>query len=80
MTTAGSSETVVDQERLHARVAEGAERLAVPGVAVGVYHAGREQYAFQGVTSIENPLAVDERTLLQIGSTGKTYTAAGQIQ
>jgi CubicO group peptidase (beta-lactamase class C family) len=80
MTTAGSSETVVDQERLHARVAEGAERLAVPGVAVGVYHAGREQYAFQGVTSIENPLAVDERTLLQIGSTGKTYTAAGQTQ
>jgi CubicO group peptidase (beta-lactamase class C family) len=79
MTTAGS-EIVVDQERLRARVAEGAERLAVPGVAVGVYHAGREQYAFHGVTSIENPLAVDERTLFQIGSTGKTYTATALLR
>jgi CubicO group peptidase (beta-lactamase class C family) len=70
-----SSGSVVDQERLRACVAEGAERLAVPGVAAGVYHAGRESYAFHGVTSIENPLPVDERTLFQIGSTTKTYTA-----
>ena len=33
-----------------------AEALAVPGVAVGVLHEGREETAFFGVTSIENPL------------------------
>ncbi|HZD73360.1 MAG TPA: serine hydrolase domain-containing protein [Actinomycetota bacterium] len=80
MTMAGSSEIPVDQERLRARVAEGAERLAVPGVALGVYHAGREQYAFHGVTSVENPLEVDGRTLFQIGSTGKTYTATALLR
>ncbi|MGH2685671.1 MAG: serine hydrolase domain-containing protein, partial [Actinomycetota bacterium] len=31
--------------------------------------------AFHGVTSVENPLAVDESTLFQFGSTGKTFTA-----
>lgn len=70
--TARSPVTV---EELRARVADGAERLAVPGVAVGVYHAGQERYACHGVTSVDNPLPVDERTLFQIGSTGKTYTA-----
>ncbi len=44
-------------------VAALAEELQVPGVAVGVLHDGREEHAFHGVTSIENPLAVDERTL-----------------
>jgi CubicO group peptidase (beta-lactamase class C family) len=52
-----------------------AEELEVPGVAVGVLHDGEEQYAFHGVTSVENPLPVDERTYFQFGSTGKTYTA-----
>jgi CubicO group peptidase (beta-lactamase class C family) len=70
---------VVPVERLRARVADGAERLAVPGVAVGVYHAGQEQYACHGVTSVDNPLPVDERTLFQIGSIGKTYTATALL-
>jgi CubicO group peptidase (beta-lactamase class C family) len=64
-----------DQQTLQERVSEAAERLAVPGVAVGVYHAGEEHYAFHGVTSLENPLPVDEHTLFQFGSTGKTFTA-----
>jgi CubicO group peptidase (beta-lactamase class C family) len=70
---------IVTAEQLRARVAEGAEHLAVPGVAVGVYHAGQEQYACHGVTSVENPLPVDGRTLFQIGSTGKTYTATALL-
>jgi CubicO group peptidase (beta-lactamase class C family) len=57
------------------KVSESAEQLEVPGIAVGVYLGGEEQYAFHGVTSIENPLPVDENTLFQFGSTGKTYTA-----
>lgn len=63
------------QSDLHAWVSDAAERLAVPGVAVGIIHGGEEHYAFHGVTSIENPLPVDEDTLFQFGSTGKTFTA-----
>ena len=62
-------------EELRSWVSEAAERLKVPGVAAGVYLGGEEHYAFHGVTSIENPLPVDEDTLFQFGSTGKTFTA-----
>jgi CubicO group peptidase (beta-lactamase class C family) len=61
-------------DELHARVAEAAGRLKIPGVAVGVYRDGAEDYVYHGVTSITNPLPVDEGTLFQIGSTTKTYT------
>jgi CubicO group peptidase (beta-lactamase class C family) len=66
---------MTDQGELQVRIKEAAEEHSVPGVAVGVYREGEEQYAFHGVTSIENPLPVDENTLFQFGSTGKTYTA-----
>jgi len=49
--------------------------LGVTGVAAAIWHDGQESYAFAGVTSVENPLPVDERTLFQFGSTGKTFTA-----
>lgn len=65
----------MDQSKLQEWLSAAAERLDVPGVAVGVHHRGVEHYAFHGVTSIENPLPVDERTLFQFGSTGKTFTA-----
>jgi len=68
-----------DLSSLHAsleeQVAEAAERLNVPGVAVGIWSSGDEDYVFHGVTSIENPLEVDASTLFQVGSTSKTYTA-----
>jgi CubicO group peptidase (beta-lactamase class C family) len=57
-----------------------AEELQVPGVAVGVLLDGREEHAFEGVTSIENPLPVDERTLFLCGSTTKTYTATAIVR
>lgn len=57
-----------------------ASELEVPGVAVGVLLDGEEQYAFHGVTSVENPLPVDEGTLFQFGSTGKTYTATAMMR
>ncbi len=60
---------------LQAKLSELGEELEVPGVSVGVVQAGAEEYAFHGVTSIENPLDVDPDTLFQFGSTGKTYTA-----
>ncbi|HEV7679881.1 MAG TPA: serine hydrolase domain-containing protein [Candidatus Dormibacteraeota bacterium] len=67
-----------DLKALHAeleeRVAEAAQRLGVPGVAVGLVAGGEEDYVFHGVTSIENPLDVEAGTLFQIGSTTKVYT------
>ncbi len=49
-------------------------RLGVPGVAVGIFHDGREHMAGIGITSVENPLPVTADTLFQIGSTTKTIT------
>jgi CubicO group peptidase (beta-lactamase class C family) len=66
---------MTEQDALAAKVRELATELDVPGVAVGIVHRGVEQYAFSGVTSIKNPLTVDEATLFQFGSTGKTFTA-----
>ena len=70
----------IDQEHLRKQVSEGAQALEVPGVSVGLCHEGREQYAYFGVTSVENPLPVDEDTLFQFGSTGKTYTATTMLR
>ena len=65
---------------LQPKLTELASELEVPGVAVGVLLDGQEEYAFHGVTSVENPLPVDETTLFQIGSTGKTYTATAILR
>ena len=64
------------QEKLDELRAE----LDVPGVSVGVLLDGEEHYAYAGVTSVENPLPVDESTLFQFGSTGKTYTATAMLR
>jgi len=63
------------EAELKAQVSVLAERLEVPGVAVGVISGDEEHVACAGVTSVEDPLPVDEGTLFQIGSTGKTYTS-----
>src|SRR5579884_3833383 len=55
-------------------------KYAVPGVAAAVVIDGEEQYAYAGVTSVENPLPVDETTLFQFGSTGKTFTATAMLR
>jgi len=67
-------------DTLQAQLDELAEALQVPGVAVGVYADGEEQYAFHGVTSVENPLEVDGNTLFQFGSTGKTFTSTALLR
>jgi CubicO group peptidase (beta-lactamase class C family) len=65
---------------LQATVSRLAEEREVPGVAVGVLLDGQDGYAFHGVTSVENPLAVDATTLFQFGSTGKTYTSTALLR
>ncbi len=65
---------------LQEKLDELAGELEVPGVAAGVYLDGEEIYAFHGVTSVENPLPVDENTQFQFGSTGKTFTATAVLR
>lgn len=62
-------------EVLRAHLARRMGELVVPGVALGLVHEGREEFAYAGVTSVADPLPVDEGTLFQIGSTTKTMTA-----
>ena len=61
-------------------VSEHAGALDVPGVAVGVLLDGVDHYAFHGITSVENPLDVDESTMFQFGSTGKTFTSTALLR
>lgn len=61
-------------------VEEARATFGVPGVGVGVLHAGQELTAGFGVTNINHPLPVDGDTLFQIGSTTKTYTATVAMQ
>jgi CubicO group peptidase (beta-lactamase class C family) len=68
-------DVVTAQSELQEFLTEAAERLRVPGAAAGLIVGGREIAAYHGVTSIENPLPVDERTLFSIGSTTKTFVA-----
>ncbi len=52
-----------------------AKQFTIPGVAVGVWVDGQEIYACHGVTSLDNPLPIDQDTLFILGSVTKTYTA-----
>lgn len=56
-------------------IAETAARFDIPGAAVGVLHDGQEHFFSHGVTSVENPLPVNEDTLFLLGSVTKTFTA-----
>ncbi len=71
---------MADLSELRELVAEGAEQLSVPGLAVGIFHDGSEHYVRHGVTSVDNPLPVDEHTLFHIGSTTKTFTAMALVR
>ena len=65
----------MSSDALEQFVAAKAGEFCVPGIAVGVWAEGREVFACQGVTNIDNPLPVDQDTLFVIGSVTKTYTA-----
>jgi CubicO group peptidase (beta-lactamase class C family) len=63
------------REELAAYLEKEMKRLSVPGVSIGIISGDDEVIITRGVTSIENPLEVDETTLFQIGSRTKTFTA-----
>ncbi len=68
------------EAELKAQVSTLADRLEVPGVAVGVVIGDEDHAAFHGVTSVEDPLPIDAGTLFQTGSTGKTYTSTAILR
>ncbi len=67
-------------DELCAAIAVAMEREKLPGLAIGILADGQEFTAGLGVTSIENPLPVDENTFFQIGSTTKTFTATALMR
>jgi CubicO group peptidase (beta-lactamase class C family) len=62
-------------DTMTAFVSATAEKFAIPGVAAGVWIDGRAVHACHGVTSVENPLPVDNDTLFLLGSLTETFTA-----
>ncbi|NBE92628.1 beta-lactamase family protein [Nonomuraea sp. KC401] len=68
------------QEELAGFVTEAATEFGLPGAAAGVLTGGREFHASHGVTSLDNPLPVDERTLFHIASVTKTFTATALMR
>ncbi|MEV6946261.1 serine hydrolase domain-containing protein [Streptomyces sp. NPDC051172] len=70
----------MSQDKLSEFVKAQAAELDVPGVAVGVLLDGQEIYAAHGVTSLGNPLPVDEKTLFSLGSVSKTFTATALMR
>ncbi|HLO33804.1 MAG TPA: serine hydrolase domain-containing protein [Anaerolineales bacterium] len=56
------------------------KRLQVPGVAIGIWHAGKEFAEGFGITSVEHPLPVTPDTLFQTGSISKTFTGTMLMQ
>jgi CubicO group peptidase (beta-lactamase class C family) len=68
------------QEKLSEFVETTAKEFGVPGVVVGVWAGGREVFACHGVTSVDNPLPVDEDTQYVLGSVTKTFTATALMR
>ncbi|MEU9716834.1 serine hydrolase domain-containing protein [Streptomyces sp. NPDC047976] len=70
----------MSNEALSEFVEATAEEFGIPGVTVGVWADGHETFASHGVTSLGNPLPVDENTLFQVGSATKTFTAVALMR
>ncbi|WP_219822321.1 serine hydrolase [Streptomyces sp. Ru72] len=70
----------MSQDKLSEFVKAQATELGVPGAAVGVLLDGQEIYVSHGVTSLSNPLPVDEKTLFPAASVSKTFTATALMR
>ncbi|MFG2794264.1 serine hydrolase domain-containing protein [Streptomyces sp. NPDC048419] len=68
------------QEKLSDFVEAQAKEFGVPGVAVGVLLDDQEIHVSHGVTSLANPLPVDENTLFHLASVSKTFTATALMR
>ena len=80
MNAANSQTNPMEWVKLSDFVTKSAKKFGIPGVAVGVWADGKESYVCHGVTSVENPLPVDQDTLFVLGSITKTYTATALMR
>ena len=70
----------MSQLMLNSFVETASQKFNIPGVAVGVWADGKEVYACHGVTSVENPLPIDQDTLFIVASVTKTFTATALMR
>lgn len=68
------------QETLSTAVARIAGGYDAPGVAAGVLTGDRAEFASSGVTSLADPLPVDETTVFSVASVTKTFTATALVR
>ena len=52
----------------------------IPGISIGVYYKGITRSAGFGVTNVDHPQPVSEKTLFQIGSITKTFTGTAVMR
>jgi len=67
-------------KKISSKIISEMKRLDVPGVAIGIWHNGREYAEGFGITSVEQPLPVTADTLFQTGSISKTFTGTMLMQ
>ncbi|MFI7598102.1 serine hydrolase domain-containing protein [Actinoplanes sp. NPDC049681] len=65
---------------LEQKIRDGMARYAIPGVALGVIHRGREYVRGFGVTNVDDPSPVDGDTVFRVGSTTKTFTGTAVMR
>lgn len=84
MTSTIQSTPVVASHRLDPALINQArvemQRDGIPGIALGVYHDGHAATAGLGVTNLVHPQPVSGKTLFQIASITKTFTATAILQ
>jgi CubicO group peptidase (beta-lactamase class C family) len=74
---AGETSAAPSRESMERSILRTMEVFGVPGMAVAVVHGGEVVYAGgHGVVEIGSSVSVDDRTLFQIGSVSKAFTAA----
>jgi CubicO group peptidase (beta-lactamase class C family) len=61
-------------EKLGEFASELMKKTGVPGLALGILYEGQVYAAGFGVTNVDHPLPVTDKTLFQIGSNTKTFT------
>ena len=67
-------------QRLGKFVTKTMEAKGIPGAAVGLWYKDQAWTAGFGVTNLDHPLPVTDKTLFQIGSISKTFTALAIMQ
>jgi CubicO group peptidase (beta-lactamase class C family) len=69
-----------DFDELDAKIQDGMNSHAIPGVAVAVVADGQEYIKGYGVTNVDHPVPVDGDTVFRIGSTTKTFTGTAAMR